>query len=197
MFDRLRLKTKGYVVRDNFLPLDMITEMRNFAIYEPTITASFSDGYVAKDYDRGEDPLFTATRLAEFIKKRSSILRYLKYSRAWSFVYDDHCSGVGPHADHSKIQVNLWVTPNKCMDSKDKNGLLLYKREVPKGWTWEQYNGNQQLIQHYLRHSKFVRIPYKFNRAVIFPGKTFHATDDVSTIPGLKNSRVNYTFLYD
>ena len=196
MFDRLRLKTKGYVVRDNFLPRYLVEEMRNFSLWDPRVTEAFSGGYFSKDFDQASDSLFTIKEIAEYIQTKSSLLRDLVYDRAWSFVYNQKCPGVESHADPSTLQVNLWVTPNKAIADNKKNGLILYERKAPKEWSWRTYNKDTYKIGEYLKGSKYVRIPHKYNRAVIFPGNTFHKTDSVHTISGAENRRVNYTFLY-
>ena len=101
-----------------------------------------------------------------------------------------------PHADPSFINVNIWVTPDKCVYDHAKNGLVIYKKKAPKEWNHYQYNADLNLIETYLKNSKYDRIPYKYNRAIIFRGNTFHSTDSVYMKPGDENRRVNYTFLY-
>ena len=49
----------------------------------------------------------------------------------------------------------------------------------------------------FLKDASYDTIPYKYNRAIIFEGRTFHSTDNVHMKPGDNNKRVNYTFLYD
>ena len=101
-----------------------------------------------------------------------------------------------PHADPSFINVNIWVTPDECVYDHAKNGLVIYKKKAPKEWTHFQYNADVNRIRTYLKESKYDRIPYKYNRAIIFKGNTFHSTDSVYMKPGDENRRVNYTFLY-
>ena len=118
------------------------------------------------------------------------------YYRAWTFVYDNVALGVFPHADPSFININVWVTPDECVYDHNKNGLKIYKKKAPKEWTWAEYNRDSNLINGYLKDSKYDRVLYKYNRAVIFRGNTFHSTDSVHMKPGHENKRVNYTFLY-
>ena len=56
--------------------------------------------------------------------------------------------------------------------------------------------GNVGIIELFLKGSKYDIIPYKYNRAIIFRGNTFHSTKSVHMKPGDENRRVNYTFLY-
>ena len=92
--------------------------------------------------------------------------------------------------------MNIWVTPDECVHDHNKNGLRIFNKKSPKEWTWKQYNGSAVLIEDFLRGAKYDIIPYRYNRAVIFRGNTFHSTDNVHMKPGLENRRVNYTFLY-
>ena len=111
-------------------------------------------------------------------------------------MYETVALGVCPHADPSFININVWVTPDECVYDHNKNGLKIYKKKAPKECTWEEYNKGHYLIKSYLKESKYDRIPYKYNRAIIFRGNTFHETDKVHMKPGHENKRVNYTFLY-
>jgi len=118
----------------------------------------------------------------------------LKYTRAWSFLYDSNCDGVGIHADPAGYNVNVWVTPDECVLDTNKNGLLIWLIKPPKGMPWEEYNYNPPGVTE--GHQP-IKIPYKFNRAVIFDSKYFHKTDSVSMKEGLENRRINFTFLYE
>ena len=108
---------------------------------------------------------------------------------------------MGVHADPSFINVNIWITPDECVEDFNKNGLRIYHKHAPKEWTREDYNGDNiksyLKMKSYLKDSKYDRIPYKYNRAIIFKGRAFHSTDNVHMKQGEENKRVNYTFLYE
>lgn len=70
-------------------------------------------------------------------------------------------------------------------------------RKAPDDMPYEKYNNDYQFIVDYLKDSKYTIVPYKYNRAVVFSGKTFHATNKVHMKPGHNNKRINYTFLFD
>ena len=101
-----------------------------------------------------------------------------------------------PHADPSFINVNIWMTPDECVQDHDKNGLVIYRRKALESWDWIDYNGNKNNIGVFLKDSKYDIIPYKYNRAIIFRCNTFHSTNSVHMKNGDQNRRVNYTFLY-
>ncbi len=194
--DLLRLKIKGYIIIDDFLPDDICTELREKSLHAKEYNSKYLD-YKALDFD-GYYIIKSLRHISnQYVVPKISLARAEKYNRSWSFVYDNVARGVPPHADPSFININLWVTPDECVQDHNKNGLRIYKKKAPKEWTWKQYNGSDVLIEDFLRGTKYDIIPYRYNRAVIFRGNTFHATDNVHMKPGLENKRVNYTFLYN
>ena len=193
--DLLRLKIKGYIIIDDFLPDDICTELREKSLHAKEYNSKYLD-YKALDFD-GYYIIKSLRHISnQYVVPKISLARAEKYNRSWSFVYDNVARGVPPHADPSFININLWVTPDECVYDHNKNGLKIYKKKAPKEWTWEEYNKGHYLIKSYLKESKYDRIPYKYNRAIIFRGNTFHETDKVHMKPGHENKRVNYTFLY-
>ena len=80
----------------------------------------------------------------------------------------------------------------------DKNGLILYDKKHPDDWTWEDYNRDLDKIEKYLKDSgaKERHIKYKYNRLMAFNSSYFHKTNGVSTKPGVRNKRINVTFMY-
>ena len=192
--DLLRLKIKGYIIIDDFFPDEICKELREKSYNAKDYNMKYWD-YKALDFDR---PGFSKESLIhisdKYIVPKISLAE--KYYRSWSFVYENVAEGVYPHADPSFINVNIWVTPDECVQDHNKNGLKIYKKKAPKEWTWKQYNTGGLLITDYLKGSKYDRVPYRYNRAIVFRGNTFHETDSVHMKPGDENRRVNYTFLY-
>ena len=187
---------RGYIVKDGFFPPKLAEQLRKLALDgNIPYNRSYPDGYLARDFDN-QGGLSMRHLVKEYVSPSLAVLDDRKYFRSWSFTYNTKCNGVYTHADPSFLNINVWVTPTSCVKDKSKNGLILYRKKVPKGWTWKDYNQDREKIDNFLKGIKYDRIPYKFNRAVIFPGNTFHATDSVHTKPGAENQRVNYTFLY-
>ena len=200
--DLLKLKIKGYLVVDDFFPKEICTKMRYDALnhyeYMPmkkTYTTYWNYRY--KDFDNCDYNDSLKDIADTYVASKISLVDASTYKRSWSFLYDNEGDGVGAHADPSYINVNIWVTPDECVEDHNKNGLKLYHRKAPKEWTWDQYNRDLSLIKEFLMGSKYDIIPYKCNRAIIFEGNTFHTTDNVHMKPGHINKRINYTFLYD
>jgi len=193
LFDLLRLKINNYIIIDNFFPDDICTELREKSLNAKEYNDKYWD-YQSLDFD--DIPTNPSLKYIsdKYITPKVSLAK--NYYRAWTFVYDNVALGVFPHADPSFININVWVTPDECVYDHNKNGLKIYKKKAPKEWTWAEYNRDSNLINGYLKDSKYDRVLYKYNRAVIFRGNTFHSTDSVHMKPGHENKRVNYTFLY-
>ena len=193
LFDLLRLKINNYIIIDNFFPDDICTKLREKSLNAKEYNDKYWD-YQSLDFD--DIPTNPSLKYISdnYITPKVSLAK--NYFKAWTFVYDTVALGVLPHADRSFININVWVTPDECVYDHNKNGLKIYKKKAPKEWTWAEYNRESNLINRYLKDSKYDRILYKYNRAVIFRGNTFHSTDSVHMKPGHENKRVNYTFLY-
>ena len=195
--DLLRLKINNYIVIDDFFPDGMCTYLRDKTLNSEYYDNTFMGGYKALDFDNGDSESLQDISNKYVVPK---IPLAEKYLRSWSFVYDNVARGVLPHSDPSFINVNIWVTPDECVEDFNKNGLRIYRKPSPITWDKlpEDYDGHHSSeIKSYLKHSKYDRIPYKYNRAIIFKGNTFHSTDNVHMKHGEENRRVNYTFLYE
>ena len=194
LYDRLRLNLNNYLIIDNFFPDEICKELREKTLNSKKYNKEYWD-YKALDFDNVDVELESLKDISDkYVVPKISLAE--KYLRSWSFVYNNISRGVLPHADPSFINVNIWVTPDECVYDHAKNGLVIYKKKAPKEWNHYQYNADLNLIETYLKNSKYDRIPYKYNRAIIFRGNTFHSTDSVYMKPGDENRRVNYTFLY-
>jgi hypothetical protein len=198
LLNKIELYFRDCIVIDNFFSTEICTELRNFALSTPNNANKlvYGNGYTATNFDNGYGYGINPS-IISYIKSKVPILSNKKYSRSWCFLYNNICRGVLPHADPSSFNVNVWVTPSESVFDKNKNGLILYKKRALTDMTWNQYNRDNEYIKKYLDGSKSFKIPYKFNRAVIFPGKIFHTTDNVHMKPGDNNKRINYTFLFD
>tara|TARA_B100000287_G_scaffold147726_1_gene139454 strand:- start:83 stop:676 length:594 start_codon:yes stop_codon:yes gene_type:complete len=192
-YDNLRLKLNNYIIIDNFFPDDICTQLRERCLNAKRYNDEYWD-YKAVDFDYDPDNDSLKDISDKYVSPKFSLAK--NYLRAWTFVYDNVALGVLAHADPSFININVWVTPDECVHDHNKNGLIIYRRKAKSNWTHHQYNGDLEFIKSYLKGAKYDRIPYKYNRAIIFRGNTFHKTDNVHMKQGHENKRINYTFLY-
>ena len=196
LYDYLRLKINHYIIIDNFFPDEICQKLRYKTLNSDHYHTTYFD-YKALDFDSPQVESETLKDIADkYVAPKISLVKASHYDRSWSFVYNNIARGVMPHADPSFINVNIWMTPDECVHDHDKNGLVIYRRKSLESWDWIDYNGNKNNIGVFLKDSKYDIIPYKYNRAIIFRGNTFHSTNSVHMKNGDQNRRVNYTFLY-
>lgn len=182
------------VVLDNFLSNETCNLLHTRMIKSEKFHDNYI-GYSAIDYNL-EDSL--TKQIVDDLYSKSEKL-FGNFVRAWSFVYDNEASGVDIHSDPSNYNINIWVTPNESVKDKYSNGLNVYNVMVPKEANRAMYNKN---IDNYLKDLVYAnphvifRIPYRFNRAILFDASLPHETDKVSMLPGQENKRVSYTMLY-
>ena len=91
--------------------------------------------------------------------------------------------------------MNFWITPDDANLDPESGGLVVYKREAPLEWDFEEYNKDQERIRAFLGSSESVTVPYRQNRAVIFNSNLFHKTDAFRFKDGYENRRINITML--
>jgi hypothetical protein len=188
------------VVVDNFLKDEYVLRLRKFKLFcNYRNDIYYKDGYEAIDYykDRFWFPLLS--NITDEIKENAVFLNNFNFERAWSFIYENNCSGVGIHADPSSVNCNLWVTPVECLIEKENhNGLNIWPIEYPKDWNYNDYNGNPNYSLEYINKHKIepFNVGYKHNRCIFFNSNFFHQTQPVISKDGHINKRINYTFLY-
>jgi hypothetical protein len=126
-------------------------------------------------------------RIADNLLKKLPALD--PFERAWSFIYNNNVGGVPLHADPSTSNLNIWVTPNKCLKDRKKNGLEIYKLLPPKNWTRRK---NPKKVEELIKKSNVKPVKY---RGILFNGAYFHRTASVSMKDGLENRRISFTML--
>ena len=124
----------------------------------------------------------------------------MNFEQMWAFNYDSEMhKGIAPHADFAMVNLNFWITPNQFNLSKNSSGLKIYNKPVPDNWSFEDYNSeSNHLINNYLGKEKdnFIKIPYKYNRAILFDSSLIHETDKLQFTDSYIGRRINYTILF-
>ena len=189
----------GYVIIDDFLYPDIVDELHSLAVNCEDIDDLYvNGGYHSINYTKDNLPFDILPDVINTIHLTFPILHDLEFDRGWTFVYNNEADGVTPHADPASINVNLWVNRNESVKDPTQNGLIIYNKQRPSDWTYDQYNSDVDRIKNYLTESgaKGRYIPYNYNRIILFDSKYFHKTNGVSMIDGKENRRVNYTFMF-
>ena len=187
-------------VLDDFLPDRVCVGLRKFALYPPSKYQNIYTDYKSLNFDitRKDVSKFSMLNVVDnYVLPKLDRWGKLLYNRSWCFVYDNQSSGVPAHADPSYLNVNVWITPDNCINDPDKNGLKIYHKQPDDNVSWADYNSNRAFIDSQIKDSEYTVIPHKYNRAVVFYGKMYHETTGVDMKPGHNNKRVNYTFLFN
>ena len=108
--------------------------------------------------------------------------------------------GLCAHSDTGQVTVNLWLTPDEYNLEPDSGGLVLYDVKRTDDQQIHEFNARPWCVDYLNAHTKggMAVAGYKFNRAVIFDAKTFHASDRINfRSDGAHTYRINYAFLFD
>jgi len=187
------LKNNEITIIDDFFTDEMLSILKIRMLYAKHVDDNYGT-YQSINYEGDQD--YITHLIANDLKEKVPLLPKLR--RAWSFVYNNESTGVGLHADPSKLNVNIWVSSDESVKDKSLNGLSIYKITPPPGWGRKVWNRNSEKIKKYLKSNNIepIHVDYKSNRAVIFNGAHFHESDNVSMKEGTENRRVSYTMLF-
>ena len=187
----------GYVIIDDFLFNNITNELHHLAINHQQVDDQYDD-YYSINFTNEKFPFEILPDVINAIHVTFPMLHPLEFDRGWAFVCNNEGNGVTPHADPASVNVNLWVTGNESVDDPTKNGLIIYDKQRPDDWSYDQYNSDADGIKEYLKetNAKPRLIPYQYNRIILFDSRYFHKTNGVSMKEGKENRRVNYTFMF-
>lgn len=125
--------------------------------------------------------------------------------------------GIGLHSDHAAVSVNCFLTPDDSITEAGTGGLSIYPKRPGQSSIFQinsQYEAHptvsghfnvkksaassleaQELSNYARTLDQPMKVHHKQNRCVIFHSSLLHATAGVRSKPGLKNRRINLTFL--
>tara|TARA_Y100001963_G_scaffold159921_1_gene266223 strand:- start:4748 stop:5398 length:651 start_codon:yes stop_codon:yes gene_type:complete len=195
---RKKYLSEKLLVFDNFLDINDILELRNYAYNTETDPdVLYNGGYRQISFTKENYKDFIVQNIIEKISKSLSIFQNKQFNRGWFFIYENECSGVTPHADQASTNLNIWLADDNSVKDCDKNGLIIYNKEAPKDWSFEDYNKNVPKITNFLIGASKTSVKHKCNRVMIFESSKFHETNGVSMKEGLRNRRINFTLLFN
>ena len=192
-------KNKQIIYIDNFLSPESVKELREFCLISKVWNKEHKNKYLGATCDRGfisNLHLNIANDLKKFLPK---IFGNKELQTFWAYKYEPKISkGINIHADSAKVNLNFWITPNKFNNDNNTGGLRVYDEPAPKSWPFAKYNRNTSEIVKFLKRkkSKFVDIPHRFNRAVLFNSDYFHQTQEVNFKDVYEGRRINITYLF-
>jgi Tfp pilus assembly protein PilF len=195
---RWRTAKPQILVIDDLLTQDALEGLRRFCAGSTIWRKPYAGGYLGALPEYGfACPLLA--QVADELRMRfadvfgSHQLRYL-----WAFKCDSTLKGVNIHADFAAVNVNFWITPDEANLDSEHGGLIVWDVAAPLAWDFATYNNDEAAIRRFLAETgaKYVTIPYRANRAVIFDSDLFHETDAIAFQGGYANRRTNITMLF-
>ena len=191
----------GIMVIDDFLSPDAWRELLAFCQDSTVWFANrYRNGRLGAFFGEGFNcPLLV--QIAEEIRDAFPrvIGRKHPLAQMWGYKYSPVHSSVAPHADFAAVNVNFWITPDEANLDPGQGGLIIYDREAPPEWEFDDYNKNRgRRITTFISETgaKSIEIPYRANRAVIFNSDLFHATAKCHFGERYEDRRMNVTMLY-
>eukprot|EP00746_Dinoflagellata_sp_MGD_P084890 gnl/MRDRNA2_/MRDRNA2_33655_c0_seq1.p1 gnl/MRDRNA2_/MRDRNA2_33655_c0~~gnl/MRDRNA2_/MRDRNA2_33655_c0_seq1.p1 ORF type:complete len:418 (+),score=52.36 gnl/MRDRNA2_/MRDRNA2_33655_c0_seq1:110-1363(+) len=195
-------KQNGITYADGLLSEPVLDTLYRWCL-ESTMWFGSRPGYVAAF----SQSAFNAPLLLQVVEQLQSALPEVlgghSLMNMWAFKYGHNASewpvaGTAPHADAAAVNVNFWVTPDDANQDLEGGGLVVYTKQAPKEWGFEDYNHQDALpkIRKFLEDSPQIKIPYRRNRIVLFNSNLFHETQPGNFKPGYENRRINLTLLF-
>jgi len=117
--------------------------------------------------------------------------------QVWAFKYAPTASGIDYHADQADWNLNIWPTETAANLDPASGGMTIARFPVPADWSFQRYNASPERHRAMLAASGVgeVNIPYRGNRAVLFPSRYLHRTNEVRFAPAYTARRINMTFM--
>ncbi|WP_420404372.1 tetratricopeptide repeat protein [Nisaea sp.] len=187
------------VAIDALLNQEALAAIRRFC-FESTIWHQLKGaGYLGAYYRSGfNDPLLFA--IGRGLRERlPRILGPHGLKLMWAYKYDQHMSGINPHADFAAVNVNFWINHAESNLDPETGGLLVFRKPAPQDWTFERYNtAPAEEIYEALGEDRNnpIRVANRENRALLFDSRLFHETDRFSFRDGYIHRRINITMLF-
>jgi tetratricopeptide (TPR) repeat protein len=185
---------------DGLLNHEALEALRRFCWESTMWKKDYENGYIGAFLGDGfASPLLL--QIAEELRlKFPRIFKQHRLTQAWAFKHDSARRGLNIHADAAAVNVNFWITPDEANLNQETGGLVVYDKEAPRDWNFQEYNSdkNKPKILAWLTQvgAKAVKIPYRANRAVVFNSDLFHETDEIAFKDDYLSRRVNITLLY-
>ncbi|NKB81726.1 MAG: tetratricopeptide repeat protein [Nitrospirales bacterium] len=185
---------------DDLLTEEALASLRRFCLESTIWKKDYENGYIGALLGEGfSSPLLL--QISEELRVRfPKIFRRHRLVQSWAFKQDSQRRGLNIHADAAAVNVNFWVTPDEANQDPTSGGLVVWDKEAPHDWDFNEYNNTQykpKIFEFLEAHgAQTVRVPYRQNRAVIFNSDLFHETDYCVFHDNYESRRINITMLY-
>ena len=167
LFDVLRLKINNYIIIDNFFPDDICTELRGKSLNAKEYDDKYWD-YQSLDFDY------------KYTQNRGSP------NSSFQFVPQQYRSGIY-HSDYvhhyiciiylslgSPVDSGTEVCDFEQKEGRKRDNTIKTRYNKAPFYLIKRYNYDRMRKKINLDYKPIMKIPHKFNRAVIFPAGNWH-----------------------
>ncbi len=188
------------LIIDNFLDPIALDEIRNYLLESNIWNEKYHhSNYLGAFCGKGNFSEIHYGIIAEMKTLLPNVLKGHKFEQLWSFNYNNKQeTGIEMHADFAQVNVNFWLTPDKFNKDRGYGGLKIYTIPAPDEWNFIDYNTRNIEMNEIVKNNKnkFINVPYKYNRAVIFDSSLFHETQRLAFEDCYEGRRINSTILF-
>ncbi|WP_172328458.1 hypothetical protein [Mangrovicoccus sp. HB161399] len=123
----------------------------------------------------------------------------LRIAQLWAFRYLRDSQGIDIHADQGDWNLNLWPVHERHLEPGGTGGMTLWDLRIGRDIPFAQYNARPDLNRSRIEAAAAAahRVPYRGNRAVLFPSKYLHRTDAARFSQSFEGRRINLTMMAD
>lgn len=121
-----------------------------------------------------------------------------RLTQMWAYKYDTGSNkGIKIHADPAKVNLNLWITPEKYHE-EGIGGLRVYLKTPPDDWSASMSNDFkfETKMMEFLSDAEYRSVEYRQNRFIMFNSRLFHKTESFRFKDCYRCRRIYLTFLF-
>lgn len=129
-----------------------------------------------------------------------SLVGKVVVAQFWAFRYLANSKGIDIHADQGDWNLNVWpVSEQHLIDTGGQGGMTIYDLRIADDVPFDQYNSLPDLNKARIEqaNAKAHVVPYRGNRAVVFPSKYLHKTNTATFADKFVGRRINVTLMAD
>ncbi len=119
-------------------------------------------------------------------------------AQLWAFRYLQESQGIDIHADQGDWNLNLWPVDDRHLTA-GAGGMTLWDLKIGADIPFADYNARPDLNRSRIEAAGAAAhaVPYRGNRAVLFPSKYLHRTDPGRFGGSFEGRRINVTMMTD
>ncbi|WP_138468828.1 hypothetical protein [Poseidonocella sp. HB161398] len=123
----------------------------------------------------------------------------VRVAQLWAFRYLRESRGIDIHADQGDWNLNLWPVSEAFLEPGGQGGMTLWDLRIGADIPFAEYNARPDLNRSRIAAAGAAahQVPYRGNRAVLFPSRYLHRTDAARFSEAFEGRRINVTMMAD